>query len=119
MKIIGGIEALPYSWPATVFLKREYKYYRSKNVLVENFSCAGTLIRRNVVLTAAHCMEDVFYDDNNDISAIYEPNEFHPTAESTYALYGGLFNLENIENISEIKYPIVKMTVLKAIRVTF
>lgn len=86
---MGGIEAIPHSWPAQVFI--EGIYYTDFSVpdaingsttssesnstndsffddkAFEAFSCGGTLIRPNVVLTAGHCiLEKVTKTVNNE-----------------------------------------------------
>ena len=46
VKIVGGVEAVEHSWPAIAFV-----YIVSNN---EAGICAGTLIDKKTVLTAAH-----------------------------------------------------------------
>lgn len=48
-RIVGGLDAIPNSWPWIVQLS--YNYYGSKYI----FQCSGTIINENTVLTAGHC----------------------------------------------------------------
>lgn len=50
--IINGHDAAPDSWPWVVFILR-------RDDEDSSFSCTGTVVARNVVLTAAHCAEDL------------------------------------------------------------
>lgn len=67
MKIVGGKDARPNSWPAMAFLKI--------NVNGGYYMCGGTLIDRKTVLTAAHCL----------------------TKDSTVSVYLGLHDIKDIE----------------------
>jgi secreted trypsin-like serine protease len=48
LRIVGGEEAIPYSWPMIVSLRQNYwpftKHY-----------CAGSILNKYFILTAAHC----------------------------------------------------------------
>ncbi|XP_056419590.1 plasminogen [Hyla sarda] len=46
-RIVGGCEAIPHSWPWQISLRTSYNLH----------FCGGTLIDRQWVLTAAHCLE--------------------------------------------------------------
>ncbi|XP_006826065.1 uncharacterized protein LOC100368814 [Saccoglossus kowalevskii] len=50
-RIVGGDEANPGAWPWTVAL---YQNHKTRNTI---FVCGGTLICKNWVMTAAHCLE--------------------------------------------------------------
>ncbi|CAF1023716.1 unnamed protein product [Brachionus calyciflorus] len=49
VKIVGGIQAVPNSWPSMVFIK-------VFTVFNTQFYCGATLINRDTLLTAAHCL---------------------------------------------------------------
>ena len=44
LKIVGGVETIPFSWPWQVYLR-----------FVDDMFCGGILINQRWVLTAAHC----------------------------------------------------------------
>ncbi|KAK7066348.1 hypothetical protein SK128_015608, partial [Halocaridina rubra] len=51
-RIVGGIEAVPHSWPHQVALFIDGMYF-----------CGGSLISTEWVLTAAHCMDGAGFVD--------------------------------------------------------
>lgn len=58
VKIVGGVSAIPYSWPSYVAIKinikNDYVFPDNQTVTVETTSlCGGTLINHYTVLTAA------------------------------------------------------------------
>jgi len=50
--IVGGKEAIPYSWPWQVFV--------DKKLFIGHLLCGGTLISNQWVLTAGHCVKSIF-----------------------------------------------------------
>jgi secreted trypsin-like serine protease len=98
-RIVGGVEAIPSSWPAQILLTFDY----SPTILLPNkdefkptftFYCGGTIIDERTILTASHCMahkltyyvsyEGNRYDFKPKITAKY------PTFESMYSVHGGI-----------------------------
>lgn len=77
--------------------------------------CGGTLIRPNVVLTAAHCITDVFEDILNHYVP-YAPNAEYPTLESTFDIYAGLFDISVLKSPNPPS-PVVRSKVIKIIEV--
>ena len=50
-RIVGGKEAIPYSWPSMV---RFFMYYEFDDQEPIGF-CGGTLIDKETIISAAHC----------------------------------------------------------------
>ena len=48
-RIIGGIDAVPHSWPWMA----QIRYWQSQ--LNNSQYCGGSILNRNAILTAAHC----------------------------------------------------------------
>ena len=57
-RIVNGVEVTPHSWPWTVrlFLQDQAMVDANSN---SGFSCGGSVIHENWVLTAAHCCLDM------------------------------------------------------------
>lgn len=56
--------------------------------IIDNSICGGTLIRRNVVLSAAHCFPDKLNFKYNSVNY-----SFNITANSLYSSYEAMFKV--------------------------
>lgn len=66
-RIINGEYATANSWPWQVSLRK------IKNGYVSSHLCGGTLIYEDIVLTAAHCVDTLYY---NEIAVVVGLNDF-------------------------------------------
>ena len=111
-RIVGGKEAVPYSWPANAFIvfnfkgnvsyqnfegKTEYAY------LDETFRCMGTLIAPDTILTAAHCIVEQLdvWEFLSYHTYTLKPNEVYPTMGSMYKVFLGY---ENTKGLAQGQY---------------
>ena len=81
------------------------------------FFCGGTLIRRDVVMTAAHCLMNQFVYKNSFID--YAENEFNPSVESLYSVFAGAHNISTIASTNEPPKGVVRASVVRVVRVNF
>ena len=123
LRIVGGSTAIPNSWPSMAYVKFNYKatFLSPQGVkLTYTFSssCGGTLITRNKVLTAAHCIpSSVIYNYNgHDYEGTVKPNSFYPTMESMFTIYLGLQDKTTIIN-NVVPPPAVVAKASKVVRV--
>ncbi|CAF0860178.1 unnamed protein product [Brachionus calyciflorus] len=113
VKIVGGVEALPNSWPSTALIYFTYRSRDIPNQQTASFTCGGTLIDRLTILTAGHCIFDKVYYQNLQIPVV--PNEFYPTLESMFKVYLGVHDRTLINFVQNIS-PAIQVNVRKIIR---
>lgn len=79
------------------------------------FQCAATLIDRETLITAAHCIVKSFeYEIQNEYYMIdVETNKYYPTLESMYKIYLGIHNQS--ETFSVDPYTVRKIFVVRNI----
>ena len=121
VRIVGGVEAVPNSWPASVLIEFSvsgsfYVQELNKNIDASYSSrCGGTIIDRKTIMSAAHCVIDTFDQEYN--GKIYKikvaPTTQYPTIESMYSVYTGLHDY----NLYGKDSKIVKNKVAKIISV--
>ncbi|KAM7347493.1 transmembrane protease serine 9-like [Cochliomyia hominivorax] len=75
-RIVGGVDAIEGQFPYQISLR-----------LNGSHICGGSIISRNYILTAAHCVGD---EDEGEVYHPYDPNLFTIRAGSTNRLMGGV-----------------------------
>jgi secreted trypsin-like serine protease len=111
IKIVGGIPAVPNSWPAQILLIVD------KSIIAPGLygKCGGTIVDRYTVVTAAHCLIQPTETYNGRKYTITNP--LNPTA---YKVYAGAHNIDftNYYN-SDPTAPTVRLQVKKVIQVFY
>lgn len=124
LKIVGGQVAIPHSWPSMALIIFKYKFnYTISNVryvFTISSMCGGSLISRNVVLSAAHCYNTrtTFDYNGNRYPVNVVTNAYHPTIGSMYTVYLGIQNFTQ-STVSPVVSPAVKVNVTEFIIVIF
>ncbi|CAF0776402.1 unnamed protein product [Rotaria sp. Silwood1] len=92
-RIIGGIDAIEYSWPFAVLIRQRYKRiltFNNRSYLISaSWVCGGTLINHKTILTAAHCLKtagDTFDYKAFAVSIVW--NKYYSNIESVEVSVG-------------------------------
>ena len=106
---------MKYSWPAQALIHQTYSINSNGNKISSTYRCGGTLIRKNVVMTAAHCFRTAFKFSS---MVQYTPNSYNPTIESTFSIYLGLHDTSLISSSTgDVSAPAGRFFVSKIIPV--
>jgi secreted trypsin-like serine protease len=109
IRIVGGIPAVPNSWPAQILLIVD------KSIISPGLygKCGGTIVDRYTVVTAAHCLIQPTEIYNGRTYTIANP--LNPTA---YKVYAGAHNIDftNYYN-ADPTAPTIRLQVKKVIQV--
>ena len=99
MRIVGGVPAVPYSWPAQVLIVQYFKGYVELSsvqyLITGTYQCGGTLINEDTVISAAHCVVKSFNYQGYPITNI---STFYPTFESMFKIYIGVYNISQLNS---------------------
>jgi hypothetical protein len=118
---VGGINASLNSWPATVFIKQNYKGFISQysiyDTIVSGYRpCTGTIIDDYTIISLASCIQTTFtINDQGTIYTVYGVSSFYPTLESMFDIYAGVNDISTLSTSANV----VKLSVAKVIRVIF
>lgn len=123
-RIYGGVEANPYSWPSIVLIVFNYKFNVRQNQrlvqIAKQFTCSGSLIDNQTILTAAHCFIreiKTFEADASSQVIPVRPNKFYPTMQSMYTVYLGVHDKKSVLE-GKIQPPVLKLNI-KSFRIVF
>ena len=120
-KIVGGVEAIPGSWPSIAYIVWNYKtdYVPQGETLPQtvwyNSFMAGTLIDTRRILTTAssiYTSRKVTYK-NVSYTINVVANNYYPTLASMFTVYLGVQNVSTLASTYPVyAKPVIKMNVL-------
>lgn len=113
VRIVGGIPAVPNSWPAQIQLLFTLTGTLSGKTYQSSGYCGGTLINRYTVLTAAHCLPSSF--EVTLFGQTYTVNVTNIHDPTKYTVYVGA---QNNVAFSTVILPTIAMAVKTVIRVS-
>ena len=124
-RIIGGSVAVAHRWPSSVVIMVRYIFDLEEGNTTQTYQykvlCGGSLIDEDTILTAAHCIVTEFLYGKSTNSQIIklEPNSYHPTIESMYTVYLGVFNDTDVILNDKTVKPAYKLGVKRIIVVNY
>ena len=92
------------------------KVYIASLGALYTYSCGGTLINRDTVLTAAHCINTEVTDDAYTYTVT--TNSYYPTFESMFTVYLGVYDNSFVKYKTTPDSAVVTASVKYIIRVT-
>lgn len=103
------------SWPSAVYLTLTFDGYVQVGWrwywVVKTFICGGTLINRNTILSAAHCVfETVEVSVNNVKYIVPITNSYSPNLATMFKAYLGAHNISGILS-GKIPDGVIKMPI--------
>lgn len=105
-RVVGGKDSLVSSWPFAVYIVQSYrgKYEIKGTDRIINYSwiCGGTILNQRTILTAAHCIQDNFFQYEDEQGDFYtleiKWNQWYSNVESTLRVYAGIHDTRKINN---------------------
>lgn len=109
-RVVGGKDSLVSSWPFAVYIIQTYqgKYEIKGSTRLINYSwvCGGTILNQRTILTAAHCIQDKFFqyeDDQGDFLTLeIKWNQWYSNVESTLQVYAGIHDIRNLNKSQKL-----------------
>ncbi|RNA37349.1 transmembrane protease serine 9-like [Brachionus plicatilis] len=102
IRIVGGTEAVPNSWPSMALIIFNYKYDYLTTTRTVEYKCGGSVINKDSILTAAHCFVSTL-PLSTGVNIRVKPNSYYQTYESMYKVVLGVHNTDNINFFYEIE----------------